>query len=891
MSEPEMKTLLEAVLLPDNSLQLEWGAPGKRIARTTELLQREIFSFYEKQPREWLLFLGFADSGVALSPSLDFWRRFTGIFVQHLCLTPDLEKLRHQVQVPVADEELNALLDSAPAMVGGEYLSPEVLKIFWNSLNAAFSQSITSFAGSIAEFIHQYSPNSNLLGRVYFHLVENRDGDYPFAFLATYSTVMGGSGRSRHLPLKYALQEYRDDRDKLLELLSTVYRAARESKLISDLLENNELFSPLAWSSKEAYTFLQEVALYEDAGILCRIPDWWKSRQTGLKVRISLGDQQPAMVGMDALLDFSPHLMLGEDEISPQEARRLLDQVEGLAFIKNKWVEVDREKLQQSLAAYEEACKLAQDDGFSLAEAMRLQLRAGKGLLADCGDDILEVEHGQWLQSLFAGLANPSRLPKVDLDKSFRAELRPYQYDGLRWLCRLHSLGFGACLADDMGLGKTVQVLAFLHILTREHPGPPSLLVIPASLLANWQQEIVRFSPNLRVFFAHPSMQTPHRVHPMDSDIAAEYDLIITTYALVTRYTWLEDIDWWYVILDEAQAIKNPNTRQTKAVKRLSAENRIVMTGTPVENRLTDFWSLNDFVNPGLLGTAGEFKAFSRELADHPDGYGRLRRMTGPFILRRLKSDKTIIADLPDKVELKTWADLSRKQAVIYQNLVNDISMMLDDAKGMQRKGMILAALTKFKQICNHPDQYTGMDAYAEKESGKFARLREICLTIHEKREQVLVFTQFKEMTAPLARFLETIFGRPGLVLHGSVAVGKRKKIIEQFQTARYIPFMVLSLKAGGVGLNLTRANHVIHFDRWWNPAVEDQATDRAFRIGQNKKVMVHKFISRGTIEEKIDGMLEAKKQLARDVIASGGETWLTEMDNNALRDLFSLSR
>jgi len=886
-----MNTILDAVLLPDNSLQLERETSGKRISKTTKLLQDEIFSFYEEQPQQWLLFLGFADSGVDLPASLDFWRRFSGLFIKHLRLTPDLEELRERVRVPVADREISDLLESAPAMVGGEYLSPELLKTFWNALNTAFSRAISAFSGSIAEFIHQYSPNSNLLGRVYFHLVENREGDYPFAFLATYSTVMGGSGTSRHLPLKYALQEYRDDRDKLLELLTTVYRAARESKLLGELLENNELFSPLAWSSEEAYIFLQEVPLYEDAGILCRIPDWWKAGKTGIKVRISLGEQQPAMVGMEALLDFSPHLMLGEDEISPQEARRLLEQVEGLAFIKNKWVEVDREKLEQSLAAYEQARRLAQDGGLSLAEAMRLQLRSGKGLLVESGDDILEVEHGEWLRSLFAGLANPSRLPQVSLDRGFRAELRPYQRDGLHWLCRLHSFGFGGCLADDMGLGKTVQVLAFLHILAKEQSARPSLLVIPASLLANWEQEIARFSPGLRVFFAHPSMHKPHRVRPLERDDLSEYDLVITTYALVTRYAWLGDLDWQYVILDEAQAIKNPNTRQTKAVKQLSAVNRIVMTGTPVENRLTDFWSLFDFVNPGLLGTAGEFKAFSRELTDHPDGYGRLRRMTGPFILRRLKSDKTIIADLPDKVELKIWADLSRKQAVIYQKLVNDITLMLDDVEGIQRKGTILAALTKFKQICNHPDQYTGMDGYAEKESGKFARLREICLTIHEKREQVLVFTQFKEMTEPLARFLETIFGCPGLVLHGSVPVGKRKKIIEQFQSARYIPFMVLSLKAGGVGLNLTRANHVIHFDRWWNPAVEDQATDRAFRIGQNKKVMVHKFITRGTIEEKIDGMLEAKKQLARDVVASGAETWLTEMDNDALRNLFSLSR
>jgi non-specific serine/threonine protein kinase len=351
------------------------------------------------------------------------------------------------------------------------------------------------------------------------------------------------------------------------------------------------------------------------------------------------------------------------------------------------------------------------------------------------------------------------------------------------------------------------------------------------------------------------------------------------------------DYKWQYVILDEAQAIKNPGTKQTRAVKKIPAVNRIVMTGTPVENRLSDLWSLFDFVNPGLLGSSKEFASFSKGLADHPDGYGRLRRMTSPFILRRLKSDKSIITDLPDKVEMKCWAALSQKQVVVYQQLVDNITAMLETTEGIQRKGMILAALTKFKQICNHPDQYAGVDGYHETESGKFARLREICTTIYAKRERVLIFTQFKEMTEPLARFLEVVFEHPGLIIHGTVPVGKRKKIIEQFQSNEYIPFLVLSLKAGGVGLNLTRANHVIHFDRWWNPAVENQATDRAFRIGQQKNVMVHKFITKGTIEEKIDEMLTMKAKLADSLVTTSGEAWLTEMKNEELADLFRLTK
>ena len=344
------------------------------------------------------------------------------------------------------------------------------------------------------------------------------------------------------------------------------------------------------------------------------------------------------------------------------------------------------------------------------------------------------------------------------------------------------------------------------------------------------------------------------------------------------------------MILDEAQAIKNPGTKQTRAVKKLKSMNRIAMTGTPVENKLSDLWSLFDFINPGLLGSGKEFAAFAKNLAKDPEGYARLRKVISPYILRRLKTDKTVISDLPDKVEMKTWSSLTRKQAMLYQKLVDELRRTLEQTEGIQRKGVILSSLMKFKQVCNHPDQYLGVGAFEDTESGKFARLREICETIHEKRERVLVFTQFREMTEPLSEFLGGIFQRQGLVLHGGTAVGKRKDIVARFQDNEYVPYMVLSLKAGGVGLNLTAANHVIHFDRWWNPAVENQATDRAFRIGQKKNVLVHKFITKGTVEEKIDQMIEGKLKLSKEVLHSGSEAWITEMSNEELMGMFTLT-
>jgi non-specific serine/threonine protein kinase len=360
---------------------------------------------------------------------------------------------------------------------------------------------------------------------------------------------------------------------------------------------------------------------------------------------------------------------------------------------------------------------------------------------------------------------------------------------------------------------------------------------------------------------------------------------------MLVKYGWLADLPWDALILDEAQAIKNPATKQAKAVKRIQAGCKIAMTGTPIENRLSDLWSLFDFLNQGLLGSAKEFTTFTKQLQGHPEGYGPLKRVVSPFILRRLKTDRAVIADLPDKIEMKSFAGLTKKQAALYADLVADVREKLESTgEGIGRRGLILASITKFKQICNHPDQYLGQQVFDPSESGKFGRLAEICETIYEKRERVLVFTQFKEITGPLQAFLETIFHHRGLILHGGTPVAKRHELVATFQGPDYVPFMVLSIKAGGVGLNLTKANHVIHFDRWWNPAVENQATDRAFRIGQEKNVVVHKFITRGTIEEKIDQLIQEKLQLSQDIVPDQQENWIGDMDNRQLLELFRLS-
>ena len=592
---------------------------------------------------------------------------------------------------------------------------------------------------------------------------------------------------------------------------------------------------------------------------------------------ISLGEEKPAMLGFDTLVSMRPKLMVDGQPLTEEDVQNLLAQTEGLAFLKGKWVEVNHEKLKKLLAEME-ACQ----GELTLMEALKLEL----GNAGEAENSGPVITNGAWLSSLLQSLRSPGKIRKQAVPKSFQATLRPYQKNGYTWLNYMNELGFGACLADDMGLGKTVQVLAYLERLRAKEKKARVLLIVPASLVGNWQKEAQKFAPSMELLVLHG--RTSAVLEQMLREQPAF--LTITTYGMASRIGALQETLWTAVILDEAQAIKNPATKQTKEIKKISAGMRIAMTGTPIENDLTNLWSLFDFLNQGLLGTPKEFHEYCKNLSDHPEGYAKLKAMVTPFMLRRVKTDKKVIADLPEKLEKIDYVTMSKKQVVLYRKAVAELESMLAEVDGMKRRGLVLATIVKLKQICNHPDQYLGQQAFLESESGKLQMLREICETIYEKRERVLVFTQFKEITEQLADFLTGIFHAKGYVLHGGIRAAKRTEMVEAFQGEDYVPFIVLSVKAGGTGLNLTKAGHVIHFDRWWNPAVENQATDRAFRIGQTKNVMVHKLVCEGTIEEKIDAMIESKKELAENVIRTGGEKWITELGNEELMSLFRLS-
>jgi len=837
-------------------------------------INEKLYDDFKKDPATSLFYFGFEKKSEDMSQSLSFVHLICSRFIKSLSQDTFIELTR---EAPILKEdEIEYLLNDVPFAVGAEYIDSDYLKWFWSDLSKAFSAEIKKYEGTVSEFLKEHSPDINVMGRVCFHLVENKYDDFPFAFLATYSITK--DEKENHVPLKNALLEFKNKDDLLLKLLSTVNKAADKSDLVSELIESGEIFSPLRFSKDEAYTFLKEIPLYEESGVLCRIPNWWKKSGNALRLSLSLGTNAPSKVGMDALLKFNPEIYFGDEKITKEEIEELLAQTDGLSFIKGKWVEVDHEKLNLILDAYEKANDLSELQGLTMADALRMELDPNEMFKLDEDKVDIEVSNGDWLKSVKNRLSDFKETENIHLGDDFKAILRPYQKVGFNWLFTMKNYGFGALLADDMGLGKTVQIIALLEFL-RENEDFKALIIIPASLIGNWENELKRFAPKIKYSILHSNNRN------IDIDAAS---LFITTYGMATRIDALKDYNWNIVIIDEAQAIKNPSTKQTKAVKQIKAPFKIAMTGTPIENRLSDLWSLFDFLNKGLLGTPKEFTTLTKKLQER-GSYSKLKDVVNPFIMRRLKTDKSVISDLPDKVEIKAFTSLSKKQVVLYKSLVKDIADKIKNYEGIERKGLILSSIMKFKQICNHPDQYLGLSEYKPDHSSKFDKLREICETIHEKHEKVLIFTQFKEITQYLADYLETIFGHEGLILHGETPVKKRPELVNMFNGEEYIPFMVLSLRAGGVGLNLTGANHVVHFDRWWNPAVENQATDRAFRIGQKKNVMVHKMITTGTIEEKIDSIIEDKMKLSDDIIADSGENWITEMSNDELIDLFKL--
>ena len=691
-----------------------------------------------------------------------------------------------------------------------------------------------------------------------------------------------------------------------LEILHRKFEGAPE-RVLGWLGMASQLFPPILESLRtarpqtctltvgEAYAFLREVGpLLEGSGFGVLVPPWWEKPGARLGVRAKLKAAAnivgQGILNMDSLVQFDWELALGDEPLSREEFERLAALKMPLVRVRGQWVMLQAEQIEAAIAFWE---KKRRQREMPLRDALGMALGGEQEI---DGLPLHSVETSGWLKDLLQQMEIGEELEELSPPEGFVGQLRPYQMRGYSWLAFLRKWGLGACLADDMGLGKTIEAIALL-LHERERAANdllPSLVICPTSVVGNWKREINRFGPQLRVMVYHGSDRPKG-----DEFIAAVQgrDVVITTYGLARRdIDDLTRVPWSDVILDEAQNIKNPHAKRTQAIRKLGTDNRVALTGTPVENRLSELWSIMHFLNPGFLGTQSGFRqdfALPIERYQDPLATQRLKGLVGPFVLRRLKTDSSIIQDLPDKLEMKVFCNLTPEQTTLYEAVVKESLERINsaDEEGIQRRGVVLGALMRLKQVCNHPAQFLNDGSELPGRSGKLNRLGEMLEEAFSVGDRVLIFTQFVVMGHMLRAYLQSLFGVEVLFLHGGTPQKQRDRMVARFQQERNSPpIFILSLKAGGTGLNLTAANHVFHFDRWWNPAVEDQATDRAFRIGQTRDVQVHKFICGGTLEERIDELIESKKALAESVVGAG-ESWLTEMSTDELREVITLRR
>jgi len=694
-------------------------------------------------------------------------------------------------------------------------------------------------------------------------------------------------------------------RDGALRYLDRKFEGAQE-RLLAGLGMAARIFPPIMGSLRtarpqscqltvdEAYAFLREIGpLLEGSGFGVLAPPWWEKPGARLGVRAKLKADANiigrGILNLNSLIRFEWELALGDQPLSREEFERLAALKMPLVRVRGQWVMLQPDEIEAAIAFWE---KKRQQDQMTLRDALGMSLGAAQEAE---GLPLHGVETSGWLDDLLNQLQDGDQLRELSPPRGFVGQLRPYQTRGYSWLIFLRKWGLGACLADDMGLGKTIQAIALLlHERERaKAPLPPSLVLCPTSVVGNWKREIGRFGPKLHVLVHHGGDRARGEEFVA---VAQAHDVVISTYGLARRdVDDLKQVSWSDVILDEAQNIKNPRAKQTRAIRSLPADNRVALTGTPVENRLSELWSIMQFLNPGFLGSQTGFRqTFALPIERYQDEAAteRLKGLVGPFVLRRLKTDSTIIQDLPDKREMKVYCNLTAEQTTLYEAVVQESLERVEsaDEEGIQRRGVVLGALMRLKQVCNHPAQFLGDGSALPGRSGKLDRLGEMLEEALSIGDQALVFTQFAKMGHMLQAHLRSLFGVDVLFLHGGTPQKRRDRMVARFQRGRDAPVFILSLKAGGTGLNLTAANHVFHFDRWWNPAVEDQATDRAFRIGQTRDVQVYKYICAGTLEERIDELIESKRALAESVVGAG-EGWLTEMSTDELRDIMSLRR
>ena len=800
-----------------------------------------------------------------------------------------LRRLRRGDDTPpqLSPQQAAAWLEGMPPVYGGA-VTAGMLCEWFDSLGPALAQQAERELTTPEKWLQNLGEGWQQLGMLCFHLAENGGegaDTHPFAFLATFIHRAGQDGKPRHAPLAMARQVYANDLEALKALLRPLQQAAGGNEFLNRLINSGGIYKPCAWGARQAYDLLESLPLLEQAGIETRMVNLWQSRPPRVELEVQLQpagsdsqkpDRAPSL-NISTLLRFSPRVVLGNYELSEAELEELLAGEDGLIRFRGEWVRLDREKLEKLLNSWRQATRMAAG-GIPLLAGLRWLLGKHSAALPDIPppEDGMRAVAAPALREALQQLTTGHLQPQVPAPLA--GMLRPYQQEGVRFLLNATEAGFGACLADDMGLGKTIQVIAWLAHLhaTGALDERAALIVAPASLLTNWQDELRKFAPQLNTLVLHP-----YALNRQDTDylqknpgwLLRRGHVALTTYGMATRLAELlaaEPLP--ALVLDEAQAIKNADSQRTRGIMQLSSPRRVALTGTPVENSLSELRSLFHFLTPGLLGTEKEFNALVQKMGTD---YTPLRQLVRPFMLRRLKTDPKLLPELPPKTEQPAYCLLTPEQTRLYAREVEKLQAIVHEPDPQTRLTLLLPILSHLKQICNHPAQYLGETYYDPAHSGKMTRLGHLARHIAAAGDAALIFTQYRSMMEPLHDFLAEIFGAPGLVLHGATPIAERRELVQQFQHPGGPPFFLLSLKAAGTGLTLTRARHVIHFDRWWNPAVENQASDRAYRIGQQNPVIIHPLICRGTIEENIHTMLTRKRDMADKLLAGGLEKLL----------------
>ena len=858
--------------------------PALRDYDSLETVERCVAAF-ELGLGHGLLQVGLGEVSSRLPPALGWSREWMKAVVTHWLLALRVNPRARLDPPPGLLEAWTRMAHRVPEL---KRLRVDSLRRQWHSQQQGAEKQIAESGMSLAKRLSRMHSLWPYVGNVVFR-VEATSGNValPFTLNVLYVDGISPSSHVRTAPIHGPI--FGDNRvpglgEHLLDVLET---AAMRSAVVRRLLDSQEIFSLNGLIPRDTHALLLDAPALEAVGIDFRVPAWWEQRKPPrLGVRTRLGSSSPTPLSGAGLLDVHTTYVVDECELSvPEWLKFVAESVDGLVKVGDQWYVVDHQRIQQAMVKWRASEELRAAGTVSFAAAMTtLETRTVDARGDGLSDVTEQISAGPWLARSLNAVKRRELLDEFDPGAELEVPLRPYQREGVSWLVLRLALGHGALLADDMGLGKTCQIIALLLGLRRRGDAGPHLLVVPASLIGNWRDEMRKFARSVPFTIVH-------RGFGDERDVDAG-GIVITSYATLLRRPALRQRDWGLVVLDEAQAIKNASAKVTRTLKSLSTRYRVALTGTPVENHPGELWSILDFLNPGEFGTMNGFLERWRRSREDPAGLEELRSSIRVFMLRRLKSDPSLAPELPAKVEVTAYCGVTATQSNLYCQALLGVGPRLRSAAGGPRKDFVTNLITRLKQICDHPALYLDDGNFDAGSSGKFQRLQRICETIAAAGEKVLVFTQFQTLTTALEAHLRRVFGRPGLILDGTTAVNRRSEIVAEFQDDNGPPFMVLTLKAGGSGLNLTAATHVVHFDLWWNPATEAQATDRAHRIGQKRQVMVHRMVCRGTLEEGINDILRIKREVAEDLLApEDEEVALTRMGDDELLRVLSLDQ